>query len=399
MSNVSLFTAIKFRSEGLTCHQSLIQNVDGYFYLGGKRAEVINTSDFKSNLACLTNDKISTCRKVALIISYLSVIIPLIMVLLKVALRLSQDFILIDADYSGPIQPPQVNPISGNISGAQIVTTPTPQIVQKPQLPIARSTKIPHTGYQITENTQLTSIQNRLEPHIGRRPILSFETFHPGSFTIKIANTTTRKIQIADDSEGTLLIDGRMTDVTNPYNATIFFYELNGWLLGYIKQDGETDLISMIKPEELIGDEYSASIIIRSPAKSQAYPVSDPVVTNDPHIQAIKAKVESSIGKRDLLTYEIFSYGGINITVANSVPGKKFQISNDRRRMVLIDGHSLLFGNSPDHASYFIFEHNGIIYLYNKNNDAALGGKNDVGILKPGKDHILKKAEEIPFLK
>lgn len=89
MVRVHFFTPVTFDSPSKSKQEDFIEKVDGYFYLGGKRAYVIST-DRKGDLerkARLLKDK-SPCYITALkILSYFTIVIPFVMLIAKAILR------------------------------------------------------------------------------------------------------------------------------------------------------------------------------------------------------------------------------------------------------------------------------------------------------------------------
>lgn len=90
MSSVGFFTALRFENKDLTCRQTLTQKVDSYFYFGGRHAKVLqgSTRDGK-DVAFLAQGSTSKMVQVAIIVSFFTVIIPLVLLLAKVLLRLT----------------------------------------------------------------------------------------------------------------------------------------------------------------------------------------------------------------------------------------------------------------------------------------------------------------------
>lgn len=92
---VSFFTAVKYSNQNKTWAQAVLEGVDNYFYLGGKKAHVIDCYNTKEEvLLCETNSSmLARAFKVA---SYVAVPFSLGMLILKLVLRSSHTFKVID---------------------------------------------------------------------------------------------------------------------------------------------------------------------------------------------------------------------------------------------------------------------------------------------------------------
>lgn len=100
-STVSFFTPISFGDQKKSCVRSMLEATDRYFYLGGRKAYVI-PGDAKDGLkeAVLLKDSpafLATVFKVFKVISYFTMILPVIMLVAKVILRSTHSFRLVDA--------------------------------------------------------------------------------------------------------------------------------------------------------------------------------------------------------------------------------------------------------------------------------------------------------------
>jgi hypothetical protein len=95
-NNINFFTAVKY-GQTPTYKESLIETVDNYFYLGGKKALVIQgkTEQGHEN-TILTDTNSSLLARVVKVFSYLTIILPLIMLIAKIALRSTHTFKLTD---------------------------------------------------------------------------------------------------------------------------------------------------------------------------------------------------------------------------------------------------------------------------------------------------------------
>lgn len=97
MAKVDFFTPVTYQNFQKPSNGSSLERVDDYFYLGGKKANVIQglTKSGKER-AILLDASSSGLLNIAKVISYFTVIIPLIMLVLKVALRTQHTFKVID---------------------------------------------------------------------------------------------------------------------------------------------------------------------------------------------------------------------------------------------------------------------------------------------------------------
>lgn len=98
MTKVGFFTAVSFGNQSKSCTQSAIETVDSYFYLGGKKACVIpGHTQQDSEGAILTKDSPAFLITALKVISYLTVAIPVILLIAKAILRSIHSFHIIDA--------------------------------------------------------------------------------------------------------------------------------------------------------------------------------------------------------------------------------------------------------------------------------------------------------------
>ena len=91
MTSINFFTPVTYGNQPKTCSQSAREFVDNYFYLRGKKATVIDAQDPASKVVLLqkTTPCLLTCLKV---ITYLTLIIPLLFLITKAFLRLCNTF-------------------------------------------------------------------------------------------------------------------------------------------------------------------------------------------------------------------------------------------------------------------------------------------------------------------
>jgi hypothetical protein len=96
-NNIGFFTAVKYELEVKSFNQSLLEKVDNYFYLGGKKAHVIQgktKSGQEKILLAETNS--SLLARIGKVVSYLTIILPLVFLIAKTILRATHTFRLID---------------------------------------------------------------------------------------------------------------------------------------------------------------------------------------------------------------------------------------------------------------------------------------------------------------
>ena len=108
MEKVSFFTAINFGDQPKSPTQSLLQTVDSYFYLGGRKACVIPGHSQQGSEGTILKDNSPAFFITAIkVISYATVILPAIMLLAKVVLRSMYTFHVIQPSHPNS----QSNPI------------------------------------------------------------------------------------------------------------------------------------------------------------------------------------------------------------------------------------------------------------------------------------------------
>lgn len=88
MENIDLFTSVAFGAYPKTCLQLALETVDNYFYLGGKRAYVIpeHSQEGKEGVVLIEDSApfLMTALKVT---SYVSILLPAILLIAKIVLR------------------------------------------------------------------------------------------------------------------------------------------------------------------------------------------------------------------------------------------------------------------------------------------------------------------------
>lgn len=95
-NNVGFFTAVKY-NKNKTFKEFVLEEVDNYFYLGGKKAHVIQgKTKHGQEKALLAETNSSLLARFGKVISYFTVILPLLMLITKAVLRSTHTFRLID---------------------------------------------------------------------------------------------------------------------------------------------------------------------------------------------------------------------------------------------------------------------------------------------------------------
>ncbi|MFI5335076.1 MAG: hypothetical protein ACHQT8_07985 [Chlamydiales bacterium] len=95
MANVGFFTPITFNGRYTSCSEGLLELVDSYFYLGGRKAFVIPApGPARAVLMQETPELLMSALKVA---SYFTLVLPTVMLIAKVILRAVHHFEALDA--------------------------------------------------------------------------------------------------------------------------------------------------------------------------------------------------------------------------------------------------------------------------------------------------------------
>jgi len=98
MQNISFFTPVKYSDCPQSYEQSLVEGADDYFFIGGSKAHVTGTSaDLRAEKAVLSEEKSSFILTALKILSYCTIIIPLVMLTIKSILRSCHNYEKIDA--------------------------------------------------------------------------------------------------------------------------------------------------------------------------------------------------------------------------------------------------------------------------------------------------------------
>lgn len=275
MTNVNFLTALKYDFQKQTCCQSLKEKVDGYFYLGGRRAKVLqNQSRDRAEIAVMIESNVSRLTQVALIMSYLTVFIPFILFLLKLAFRLPHKVRLIEPGGKDPLKanglfqfqkfavvnPVQPNPLLQEPSVASVLlpaslspinSLSTPLTTQSYGTPSKTNPKIISSEfYTLNPNDQkvvndpyVKALLNKVESYKGRKNILSFTVFDTFAGTkIRIANCVRGcTLEIGNDLDRTLLINGQQVGFAHlDEDCYVLAFEEKGEICLYYWEDNES---------------------------------------------------------------------------------------------------------------------------------------------------------------
>lgn len=98
MGKIGFFQAVTFGTQSKSCVQTLLEGVDSYFYLGGKKTLVIAGSIQQGSQGVILTQNSPTFFITALkVVSYLTVVIPLILLIAKAILRSIHTFHVVNA--------------------------------------------------------------------------------------------------------------------------------------------------------------------------------------------------------------------------------------------------------------------------------------------------------------
>ncbi len=93
MNKINFFTPVSYSNTSKSTDQTLLEIVDSYFYLGGKKAEVLPPCpEENGEIVHLVDDTSPLFATVLKIASYCTVVLPLIMLAAKAVLRANHDF-------------------------------------------------------------------------------------------------------------------------------------------------------------------------------------------------------------------------------------------------------------------------------------------------------------------
>jgi hypothetical protein len=97
MAKVGFFTAVSFGDQSKSCTQWLLETVDSYLYLGGKKAYVIpGHTQSGAEGAILSKDSPAFLITALKVISYLTLALPIVMLIVKAVLRSIHTFHIVD---------------------------------------------------------------------------------------------------------------------------------------------------------------------------------------------------------------------------------------------------------------------------------------------------------------
>ena len=98
MQKLNFFTPVANTAPSKSIGSSLLEKVDNYFYLGGKKAYVIQGSTKNGQeKVVLSESRSSLLAKIGKVLSYFTIVTPLLMLIAKAVLRSTHNFKLIDA--------------------------------------------------------------------------------------------------------------------------------------------------------------------------------------------------------------------------------------------------------------------------------------------------------------
>lgn len=97
MPKLNFFTPVTYISSSKSFGSSLLEKVDNYFYLGGKKAYVINgLAKNGQEKVILSEFKSSFLARVGKVFSYFTIVVPIFMLIAKAVLRSTHSFKVID---------------------------------------------------------------------------------------------------------------------------------------------------------------------------------------------------------------------------------------------------------------------------------------------------------------
>ena len=97
MAKVSFFTAISFETRPKSYTQSALETIDSYFYLGGKKAYAVSGDTQQESQGTMLREGSSSFLMTALkVISYLTIVIPVVLLIAKAILRSIHTFHIIE---------------------------------------------------------------------------------------------------------------------------------------------------------------------------------------------------------------------------------------------------------------------------------------------------------------
>jgi len=97
MPKLNFFTPVTYTAPSKSIGSSLLEKVDNYFYLGGKKAHVIQgLTKSGQEKVILSETKSSLLARAGKVLSYFTIVIPLLMLIAKAILRSTHSFKLID---------------------------------------------------------------------------------------------------------------------------------------------------------------------------------------------------------------------------------------------------------------------------------------------------------------
>lgn len=407
MTKVSTFTALKYEQPNQAGIQSLREKVDSYFYLGGKQAVVLENRNGKE-IAMLKASKVSGLAKIALIISYLTIFIPIIMLCAKLALRLSHSVTLINSNYNGPLKP-----LVKSIASASVLEISKPAVLQyQPESGNIRSkqkaapSEISNPNHaSVIDNPYVKKLLGKVESHIGRIHIKSFATFdtHEGS-KIRIINCVyDHTIEIGDDDQRSLLIDGQK--VIGSHHAAKDCYALayrfqgkiNIYYLNESEQLNDHNVVAELNQGQSFSLKTSGQVfpsaeiplpnmlLSTSPQALLQVAISNKLdpqsvdVVQHPSLIKLKWQIEKRVKPFVIEACEVFTtVGNKKITVVNTKPRCNVQIGHWDKNGIIVNGKDINMGLPDANAHLVVYADQGKTHLYYLSEAELISGENDI---------------------
>lgn len=190
MPKVGFFTAVSFGDQPKSCSQSLLETVDSYFYLCGKKAYVIPGNLQQGSEGTILRNDSSTCLVTAIkVISYATVILPVIILIAKIVLRSIHTFFLIQ----GPLQDAQPNSNPINATDHLAAKRQLEEGIDIPQTTIEKIKTLRPKILGRQDDTEITwhARGNNLVFSLTTDPDLIFKMAPPGRGVVRAGRTVT----------------------------------------------------------------------------------------------------------------------------------------------------------------------------------------------------------------
>jgi hypothetical protein len=128
MNKISFFTPVYYEDKPKSIKEFFLEKVDAYFYLGGRKARVISGLKEDSQEVELVRSSPSIFTTSLKVASYITIIIPLIMLVAKAILRSGHDFHVVKKNPPNSHSLPEEfnsNPLSNPSTKINVVLNPT----------------------------------------------------------------------------------------------------------------------------------------------------------------------------------------------------------------------------------------------------------------------------------